>query len=81
MVYALVEIFHSILFQQHYDFQLSPINTISKIYIEFLLCEDVTVSYTTKLALSRALKPHTFGKNKQNVVCGDNSYKESVEGD
>lgn len=79
MVYALIEILHSILLHEH-DFQHSLNNTISKFYINFLLCEDVTVSYTTKLALSRVLKPHTFGKNKQNLVRGDNSYKESVEG-
>jgi len=78
VVYAIIEILHSILFQEYYDDQNSLIDTISKFYINFLLCEDVAVSYTTKLALSRTLKPHN--KNKQNLVHGDNSYKESVEG-
>lgn len=48
--------------------------------MDFLLCEDVAVSYTAKLALSRALKPQVFGKNNQNLVRGDHSFKESVEG-
>jgi len=78
VVYALIEILHSILFQEYYDDQNSLINIISKFYINFLLCDDVTVSYTTKLALSRALKPHN--KSKQNLVRGDNLYKDSVEG-
>lgn len=44
------------------------------------MCEDVSVSYTAKLALTRSLKPHILGKNKQNLVHGENSYKESAEG-
>lgn len=79
-MYALIEILHSLLFYEYSGFQQSQINTISKYYLDFLLCEDVAVSYTAKLALSRALKPHAFGKNKQNVVSVDNTYKESVEG-
>lgn len=79
-MYALVEILHSLLFYEYTGFQHSQINTISKYYLDFLLCEDVAVSYTAKLALSRALKPHVFAKNKQNLIRGDVSYKESVEG-
>lgn len=79
-MYALIEILHSLLFYEYSGFQQSQINTISKYYLDFLLCEDVAVSYTAKLALSRALKPHAFGKNKQNVISGDNTYKETVEG-
>lgn len=80
VVYALIEILHSLLFYEYSDFQHSQINTISKYYLDFLLCEDVVVSYTAKLALSRALKPHVTGKNKQNLVRGDNHFKECVEG-
>jgi len=80
VVYALIEILHSLLFFECSGFQHSQINTISKYYLDFLLCEDVAVSYTAKLALSRALKPQVFGKNNQNLVRGDHSYKESVEG-
>lgn len=81
VIYALIEILHSVLFYECSGFQQSQINTISKYYLDFLLCEDVSVSYTAKLALSRALKPHAFGKNKQNVAISvDNTYKESVEG-
>lgn len=80
VVYALVEILHSLLFFEYSGFQHSQVDTISKYYLDFLLCEDVAVSYTAKLALSRALKPHVFGKNKQSLVRGDNSYKESIEG-
>ncbi|XP_026807089.1 E3 ubiquitin-protein ligase UBR4 isoform X1 [Rhopalosiphum maidis] len=79
VVYALIEILHSLLFFECSGFQDSQINTISKYYLDFLLCEDVAVSYTAKLALSRALKPQVFGKNNQNLVRGDHSYKEPVE--
>lgn len=79
-MYALIEILHSLLFYEYSAFQQPQIITISKYYLDFLLCEDVAVSYTAKLALSRALKPHTFGKNKQNVINGDNTFKESMEG-
>lgn len=80
VVYALIEILHSLFFYEYLNFFPSHINTISKYYLDFLLCEDVSVSYTAKLALTRALKPHTLGKNKQNLVHGENSYKESTEG-
>lgn len=80
VVYALIEILHSLLFYEYSGFHQSQINTISKYYLDFLLCDNVAVSYTAKLALSRALKPYVFGKNKQNVIGGDNTYKESVEG-
>lgn len=79
VVYALIEILHSLLFYEYSDFQHSQINTISKYYLDFLSCEDVAVSYTAKLALSRALKPHVFGKNKQNLARGDNPSKDIVE--
>jgi len=77
-VYALIEILHSLLFYEYSVLQNSQINIISKYYLDFLLCEDVAVSYTAKLALTRALKPHVIGKNNQNRC--DNSYKEPVEG-
>lgn len=80
VVYALIEILHSLLFFEYSDLQYSQINSISKYYLDFLLCEDVAVSYTAKLALSRALKPHIFVKNNQSLVHGDYSFKESVEG-
>lgn len=80
VVYALIEILHSLLFFECSGFQNSQINTISKYYLDFLLCEDIAVSYTAKLALSRALKPQVFGKNNQNLVRGDHSFKEPVEG-
>lgn len=79
VVYAIIEILHSLLFFEYSGFQHSQTNTISKYYLDFLLCEDISVSYTAKLALSRALKSHVFGKNKQNLVRGENTYKESSE--
>ncbi|XP_050533339.1 E3 ubiquitin-protein ligase UBR4 [Daktulosphaira vitifoliae] len=78
VVYALVEILHSLLFYEFSDFQHSQINTISKYYLDFLLCEDIAVSYTVKLALARALKPHILNKKYQQIARGDNSYKESL---
>lgn len=82
VVYALIQILHLSLVYEPSGFQQSQIITISKYYLDFLLCEDVSVSYTAKFSLSNALKPLIlYGKNKQNVVHEDKSYKESlVEG-
>lgn len=79
VVYALVEILHSLLCYEYSGFHYSQINTISKYYLDFLLCEDISISYTTKFALSKGLKP-LVGKQIYNLIDGDNTYKESVEG-
>lgn len=79
VVYALVEILHSILCYDYSCFQYNQTNIISKYYLDFLLCEDISISYTTKFALSKGLKP-LIGKHIYNLIQEDNTYKESKEG-
>ncbi|VVC25973.1 Hypothetical protein CINCED_3A011321 [Cinara cedri] len=80
VVFALIEILHSLLYYEYSGFENTQMIMVSKYYLEFLQCEDIAVSYTAKVALIKALKPrHVLRKNKKNLVRVDNSNKDSVE--
>lgn len=53
-VYALVEIIHSLLVCDQSE---STINTVMKLYLDLLLCEDTIISFATKLAIGHGLRP------------------------
>lgn len=53
-IYALVEIIHSLIVCDQSE---STINTVVKLYLDLLLCQDTVISFSTKLAIGHGLRP------------------------